>query len=302
MNFKVIRTILTSYFCQSSYIKQLPFMVIFLLLPFQALAFYVGSIEVKVVDVNRNQLPSYEYQGDYYVMGRYNQRYMLQVKNHSNQRFEVVLTIDGRDVINGALGAYHHRGYVLDPFQSFAVEGFRRSDSEVAAFRFTSPGDSYAGRMGSRQNVGVIGVAIFAERKRVVRPYRKYRARSQDHSNLEAIPQSDEPSDLPKMRSSSRSGALGGSSSYHAHKKSRHRTSRHIKQPTSEIGTRYGESVYSATEETSFIRSSSRPRHQLILNYDSEAGLRRRGVIQDRPSYPTPFPNEPRYAPPPPTY
>ena len=101
-------------------------------------AFYVGAVEVEVVDASQNSLPSYNHRGQHFVMGRYNQRYMLKVINHSSQRLELSRTVDGRDVINGSAGHYGNRGYVLNPHSHFNIEGFRRSDTEVAAFRFTT--------------------------------------------------------------------------------------------------------------------------------------------------------------------
>ena len=44
------------------------------------------------------------------------------------------------------------------------IDGFRQSMDEVAAFRFGSVRGSYAGQKGNDRNVGVIGVAVFAER------------------------------------------------------------------------------------------------------------------------------------------
>ena len=45
------------------------------------------------------------------------------------------------------------------------LDGFRQSTDTVAAFRFGSVRDSYAGKKtGDTRNVGVIGVALFSER------------------------------------------------------------------------------------------------------------------------------------------
>ena len=56
------------------------------------------------------------------------------------------------------------RGYLIDPWASLQIDGFRRSQSAVAAFRFGAVKDSYAARKGNDRNVGVIGVAFFHER------------------------------------------------------------------------------------------------------------------------------------------
>ena len=50
------------------------------------------------------------------------------------------------------------------PWASLEIDGFRKSEDEVAAFRFAKVRDSYAAQRGDARNVGVIGVAFFAER------------------------------------------------------------------------------------------------------------------------------------------
>ncbi len=48
-------------------------------------------------------------------------------------------------------------GYVFYARQAYDIAGWRKSDSEIAAFTFTSIPKSYAARTGRPQNVGVIG-------------------------------------------------------------------------------------------------------------------------------------------------
>ena len=263
-------------------------------------AFFIGPVEIQVVDSAQSPLPSYHHGGQHFIMGRYNQRYMLRVINHSAKRYELVMTVDGRDVVNGAPGSFAHRGYVVDPHHSFNVEGFRKSSSSVAAFRFTTPGDSYAGRIGAGENVGVIGVALFSERERLS-AYTGYRyresargGRSSGYGELEAVAE-----DSLAPRSQEAPAAVGQPS----RRGNRVRSRRRVTPKKSELGTRYGESVHSSIEETQFTRRSSSPDQTLVIIYDSESGLRRRGVISPiRPIKPQPraFPNESRFAPPPP--
>ena len=99
-----------------------------------------------------------------FVIGRAGERYSIVLENRSNHRFEAVGTVDGLDVINGKAGSLDHRGYVLMPFATLEIDGFRQSTSSVAAFRFGAIGDSYAAQTGNARNVGVIGVAFFSER------------------------------------------------------------------------------------------------------------------------------------------
>lgn len=98
------------------------------------------------------------------MTGSYGDRYAIQVQNHSALRFEVVASVDGLDVIDGQAGSLGKRGYLIGPYSSLEIDGFRQSRYEVAEFQFGSVSSSYAARTGSDRNVGVIGVAFFDER------------------------------------------------------------------------------------------------------------------------------------------
>jgi hypothetical protein len=100
-----------------------------------------------------------------YVVGEAGRRYTIVVKNNTNFRLEVVLSVDGLDVLDGKAAAFNKRGYLVDPRSEVEVDGFRQSMETVAAFRFGSVRGSYAGqKTGDTRNVGVIGVAVFNER------------------------------------------------------------------------------------------------------------------------------------------
>jgi hypothetical protein len=99
-----------------------------------------------------------------YVVGQAGERYSILLSNRTGRRFEAVATVDGLDVINGQPGSLSNRGYLLEPHATLAIDGFRQSDDTVAAFRFGKVAGSYAAQTGSARDVGVIGVAFFAER------------------------------------------------------------------------------------------------------------------------------------------
>lgn len=124
----------------------------------------LGGVFVALRDQDGRILPGRRAGGRTYVVGRAGQRYTLFVRNDTGLRFEVVASVDGLDVIDGEPASLAKRGYLVDPHSSLTIDGFRRSDSTVAAFRFGAVGDSYAARTGSARNVGVIGVAFFAEK------------------------------------------------------------------------------------------------------------------------------------------
>ena len=122
-----------------------------------------GGISVALADTAGGVLPGVNASGRTLVVGWEGQRYNLLVTNNTPGRFEVVASVDGLDVIDGRYADLAKRGYILEPYSSLVIDGFRQSESEVAAFRFGRVGGSYAARTGDDRNVGVIGFAFFAE-------------------------------------------------------------------------------------------------------------------------------------------
>lgn len=123
-----------------------------------------GAVTVSIRDSGGSPLEAVHVGDRTFVVGQAGQRYTIVLQNHTSHRFEAVATVDGLDVINGRPGSFDNRGYVLMPFATLEIEGFRQSASAVASFRFGAVSDSYAAQMGNARNVGVIGVAFFAER------------------------------------------------------------------------------------------------------------------------------------------
>jgi hypothetical protein len=129
-----------------------------------------GSISVALVDDSGRTLPGFMANGRALIAGNDGARYRLVVRNGTTARFEVVASVDGLDVIDGNPADPNRRGYIIDPHGSLVVDGFRTSDSSVAAFRFGKVADSYAAQTSGDRNVGIVGFAIFAERGAVWTP------------------------------------------------------------------------------------------------------------------------------------
>lgn len=122
------------------------------------------GVRVSLRDERGMALPGVVVGGRVFVLGESGQRYSVLLENRTAARFEALVTVDGLDVINGSPGSFANRGYILQPFGRVEIHGFRQSLNQVAAFRFGAVGDSYAAQRGDARNVGVIGVALFAER------------------------------------------------------------------------------------------------------------------------------------------
>jgi hypothetical protein len=123
-----------------------------------------GAITVSIRDAWGEPLDAMHVGDRTYVAGTEGERYAIVISNHTPRRFEAVATVDGLDVMNGKTGTFANRGYVLMPYASLEIDGFRQSEDVVAAFRFSKVRDSYAAQRGEARNVGVIGVAFFGER------------------------------------------------------------------------------------------------------------------------------------------
>lgn len=286
---------------QSLCSKKVNFSFLTLLLSFfvfTPLAWSTPYLEINVVDAYKNPLPTFYHHGQSYVLGRHGQRYALRIKNPSSQRLEIVATVDGRDVVNGRPGKYENRGYVLMPYDELIIEGFRKNEDQVAAFRFTTPEDSYAHRMGAGTNVGLIGFAVFEER--IHRRFRPHpRAQPHLYDSDHASPSLESRAELKLQETHSMPSSRSRSSSSGGYPSKKSRSSRRSPQ-RSDLGTQYGETRSSSSYEVRFVRRSSTPSRVYQFTYDSEAGLRRRGVLHSPAPSPSAFPAESRYAPPPP--
>lgn len=125
-----------------------------------------GVATVRLKDESNRFLSGFEAGGKKFVIGTSGARYTIVVQNNVPARLEVVVSVDGLDVLDGKDAAFNKRGYLIEPNGMIEIDGFRQSMNAVAAFRFGSVRDSYAERKegGSSRNVGVIGVALFNER------------------------------------------------------------------------------------------------------------------------------------------
>lgn len=228
-----------------------------------------------------------------YVLGTTGDRYEIRVTNRSDKRIEAVITVDGRDVIDGQSGDFESkRGYVIAPHDSVTVDGWRMSRDEVAAFRFSSVRDSYAARTGDARNVGVIGVAIFPERQpyRPPRPVWRPRPRPFPDSRAEGksgdIYYDDDGALADAEEAAPPATGLGGAADEHWGGESRAKSARRGGRSRPGLGTAFGERRWSETRETTFRRAShGRPSKILALHYNNRQGLLALGIEVDPRRY-----------------
>ncbi len=250
-----------------------------------------AGYEVEVL-VDGSAAPSFWHDGESYVMGRVGERYVIRVHNRTGRRVEAVVTVDGRDVVDGKPGDFRNkRGYLIPAWGQVDIDGWRLSQSQAAAFRFSSVSDSYAARMGNAREVGVIGVAVFPER--VWRPRPVYTPPPPccfDYDDLSyrdgpsagkrsAQPAPAAPADA--VAESSRGyGSLGPARSKAAAEAAPSYAPQRRERPG--LGTEFGEAVSSHIQEVEFVRANaSSPSVVLGLRYNDHDGLLAMGVNVD---------------------
>jgi len=231
-----------------------------------------GLVDVNVIDRDSGaRLPVYRHNGQWWVAGRPGARYAIEVRNATGARVLGVMSVDGVNVISGETASWEQTGYVLSPWQNARIAGWRKSDSQVAAFNFTALSNSYAARTGRPDNVGVIGVAVFREK---MQPPPVAIAPSPEYDRAERKRESDGLAAQPPAPA-------------------REMESRAVdKAAAQRLGTGHGERETSWVSNTAFERRAARPDEVITIRYDSRANLVAMGVI---PAYrpaprPTPFP------------
>lgn len=240
-----------------------------------------GPVYLTVLDRDAGTtLPQYRDGSQRWIAGEKGHRYSVRLRNHSAERVLVVVSVDGLNAISGEVAAPGQTGYVLNPWQTADISGWRKSQDEVAQFVFTSPGKSYAGRTGRPDNIGVIGIAVFREAGAVLttpalKPVPGRRRLSTQEAGAQAEAMAD---------SSARGSAAPAPAA-----------------PAQRLGTGHGARETSQVRDTTFERSTDYPVQQTELRYDSASNLRARGILPVQPPRqdgPRAFPSQ--YVPDPP--
>ncbi len=234
-------------------------------------------VELSVFDrADSRRLPVYRHGGSAYVAGQPGHEYRLVLRNRSGARVLAVVSVDGVNVITGQSADPSQSGYVIAPHGRLEIKGWRKSLAQTAAFYFTDLADSYAARTGRPDNVGVIGVAVFREKRQ---PPPAPIAR-------EAFPGAAGEAGAAKRSAPAESASAPGRQS--------NESRRDEAEAASRLGTGHGRREHSQARYVGFERATPTPAQVVQLRYDSRANLVARGVIRAPApcgwSCPTPFP------------
>jgi hypothetical protein len=247
----------------------------------------VGALtDVQVIDRTTGQtLPVFWHGGKHWVAGTPGNRYAIALHNRSQGRVLTVISVDGVNAVSGETANWDQTGYVLTPWRSAQITGWRKSSSRVAAFEFTALDNSYAARTGRPDHVGVIGVAVFRERPRP-----------------DAVPLAPPATPAPWPRAPgsfgmSRSNEAGSGAAQDAARASAPEAAAESRRAPSDaladaegvraerprdaarLGTGHGRQETSRITYTDFERARAAPDEIVTIHYDSHANLVAMGVI-----------------------
>jgi hypothetical protein len=194
------------------------------------------------------------------------------------------------NVISGDTAAPSQSGYVLDPWGSVEIIGWRKSLERTAAFFFTEHQNSYAARTGRPNDVGVIGVAAFREKAQPI-AHRDYETRRGQAAEA----------DVPAPVASAAAAREGAS----ADELARHEPQGRSPRPSAKLGTGHGRDEASRVTLVKFERASESPSQTVTIRYDRRENLIAMGVLPG-PRYThreaDPFPAAVRFTPDPPRW
>ncbi len=207
----------------------------------------------------------------FYLEAQRDRPYAVRLTNRTGERLGVVLTIDGINAVSGARDlALPGRMYVLDPWGSAYVQGWRTSLQEVRRFTFVDEKASYSARRGvANEKMGWIEVTVHRE----VRPHRP------------AIRQ--EPPSLPDSETQPRERSGGDDAAHEkaagaAAPRSEGKAAQDAQRapaPTGGFpGTGWGERTDDRVEVVQF-RAQGTPAERITLRYEYRSALLALGVL-----------------------
>jgi len=230
--------------------------------PYDYSDYYINASNIARVAVliDGTRAKIYSHGGEYFIEGRMGRNYALLITNRMNRRIKVSAAVDGLDVIDGRRASYDKPGYIINPYSNVNIKGWRISDGEVASFKFGPIGESYAMKMDSPSEIGVMSFGFFAERRAdiYVEDYDYIKYRNEGGGRAE------------------RSAAAGAAESKKAPADS---SSKVMAESAQSIGTEFGDRRDSRISHTTFEAETSYPQAVVKINYASYEDLVRRGII-----------------------
>jgi len=213
-----------------------------------------------------------------YFAAEHGANYALRIRNRSDRRVGVLVSVDGLNVVNGERSALsaHEPMYVLDARETTTIRGWRTSLDHVREFVFVDEERSYAERTGQANgDMGWVRVLAFEERRPVAwrAPRDRWRDRDDDRQRGKAD-RDDDP--LAATPPPAPEGILqkGGEAPRTLEGESR-------QGQDSYPGTGWGDRRRDPVRETWF-EPVAHARDHIVLRYEYDRVLAELGIYRDR--------------------
>ena len=206
----------------------------------------------------------------FYFQAFKGRNYSLSLHNRTGDRVGVLIAVDGLNVVNGdrtGLTSVEPM-YVLGPWETSVIRGWRTSLNEVRQFVFVDEARSYAERTGQANgDMGWIRVLSFRENRPMVwgdirGQYRGDGARSKDEVLRKAAPAPSMERDAARPEARAQNELAPGA-------------------PENFPGTGWGERRDDPVRMVRFDPERQASDH-LVLRYEYESGLHALGIFPDR--------------------
>jgi hypothetical protein len=244
-----------------------------------------GNLVNVQVLVDGNPTPLFVRAGSWdrtYFQAFRGKNYSLLVSNTTGARVGVLITVDGLNVVNGQKSslANNEAMYVLDPYESATIRGWRTSLNDIRRFVFVDEDRSYASRTDQANgDMGWIRVLSFREQRPITwydgPGYRDRTDLRGDDSNARREPRAQggaskqgAPESAPAPSGDLRAQKAGERSSI-------------APQNESTPGTGWGSHGFDPVQRTEFTAAGSATDH-MVLRYEYESGLRALGIFPRR--------------------
>jgi hypothetical protein len=205
--------------------------------------------------------------------------YALSVHNTTGRRVGVLISVDGLNVVNGERStlANNESMYVLDPYETAVIRGWRSSLRDIQKFVFVDEQRSYAERTGQANgDMGWIRVLAFRERQQRADWGRNWmglmdgpraQAPAPAPSSGEAVPfEGDDRAQAAPQDGAKREAAPETNARDYAGGGQK-----------SNPGTGWGDRQFDPVREVRFIAESQATDH-LVLRYEYASGLQALGI------------------------
>ena len=220
-----------------------------------------NDVDVRIVSDSGSEFAQYRTytrvprDGKYfYVEAVKGERYAIQVTNRSDRRIGVVIAVDGRNIISGKKSdlARNERMYVIGPYETNTLEGWRTAMDRTNRFYFTEQSDSYAEKVfADASAMGTIALAVYREKLPEVTPFKDTPMRMQEAPAPGAAP-----------------GASGESAS----------ADRAEAKKSEQAGTGFGETTHSPARVVDF-QPERTVAEKIVMKYEWRSQLCKKGIV-----------------------